>query len=155
MSCTGSTILPWTRPSVLPTSWVHVSMLLAPFDFSQIRIAGREERGTKSCASTFTISSIRPVGASQRRCAPRGKCSGACAELAAKSRARKTITDYRPDLPTSCEFRVGVYAHPKTDLVRGCNPGRSFAVMNRRRNTFLQDRRHRLNELTRPLLRAG
>src|SRR6266536_6676720 len=36
-------------------------MLLAPFAFSQIRIAGREERDTKNCASTFTISNIRRV----------------------------------------------------------------------------------------------
>jgi hypothetical protein len=37
--------------------------VIAPFDFSRIRIADREEQGTKSCASTFTISSIPRVGA--------------------------------------------------------------------------------------------
>src|SRR5215510_3973545 len=91
MSCTGSTILPWIRPSVLPNFWVHVSTSLAPFDFSQIRIVGREERDTKNCASTFTISSIRPVGASRRRCALRRKCSGACAELSLRIHARGKI----------------------------------------------------------------
>src|SRR5262249_42860304 len=119
MSCTGSTILPWTRLNGLLNFWVHVSMLLAPFDFSQIRIAGREERGTKNCASTFMISSIRPVGASRRRCVLRRKCSGACAELSRK------FADTQNDLLVGSDSVLG--------------PCRLNARMTRKMRTWLAD----------------
>src|SRR5215471_3535095 len=131
MSCTGSTISPWTRVSALPSFWVRVLMSITPFDFSQIRIADREARGMKNCASTFTTSNIRPVGGSRRRCARQGKCSGACAEVSSQICARgKTNIDCCLDLADLASFG-SAYRHCETDLVRGGDPGHTFVVVNR------------------------